>query len=342
MRIHSLYTSLTALILGGSAVAVGANAPERPSYGAELEGFDYPFPVQRYEFTSQQQTLAMAYMDLVPAKPNGRSVVLLHGKNFCGATWEGAARPLQAAGYRVLIPDQIGFCKSSKPAAYQFSFNQLAANTHALIEKLGIERPIVIGHSMGGMLAMRYALQYPQALQALVLVNPIGLEDWLQKGVPYRSVDQWYEREQKTTAAGIRQYQLNTYYDGQWRPGYDRWVDMLAGMYQGAGGKQVAWNQALTADMVLTQPVIHEVERIRTPTLLLIGEKDNTAIGKDAAPPDVATTLGNYPKLAREVTKRIPKATLITFDDLGHSPQVQSPTRFNEVLLQQLERLSTP
>jgi pimeloyl-ACP methyl ester carboxylesterase len=84
------------------------------------------------------------------------------------------------------------------------------------------------------------------------------------------------------------------------------------------------------------------VERIRTPTLLLIGEKDNTAIGKDAAPPDVAATLGNYPKLAREVAQRIPKATLITFNDLGHSPQVQSPMRFNQILLQQLERMSQP
>jgi pimeloyl-ACP methyl ester carboxylesterase len=244
MHLHLLTATLSALTLACSAVAIGATSPERPSYGAELEGFDYPFPVQRFEFTSQQQTLTMAYMELTPAKPNGRTAVLLHGKNFCGATWESVARPLQAAGYRVLIPDQIGFCKSSKPAAYQFSFHQLAANTHALIEKLEIERPIVIGHSMGGMLAMRYALQYPQALQTLVLVNPIGLEDWLQKGVPYRSVDQWYAREQKTTAAGIQQYQLNTYYDGQWKPEYDRWVEMLAGMYQGAGGKQVAWNQA--------------------------------------------------------------------------------------------------
>ena len=64
----------------------------------------------------------MAYMDVKPARPNGRTAVLLHGKNFCGATWQGTIAALTDAGYRVIAPDQIGFCKSSKPAQYQFSF----------------------------------------------------------------------------------------------------------------------------------------------------------------------------------------------------------------------------
>ena len=95
-----------------------------------------------------------------PEQPNGRTVVLLHGKNFCAATWE-AHQPLSNAGYRVIAPDQIGFCKSTKPQAYQFSLHQLAANTRALLDSLGVEKAIVMGHSMGGMLATRYALIYP-------------------------------------------------------------------------------------------------------------------------------------------------------------------------------------
>ena len=83
-----------------------------------LADFQYPHPVQRYEFKSQGQTLAMAYMDVQARSPNGKTVVLLHGKNFCGATWEDVVGPLLEAGYRVVIPDQVGFCKSSKPQAY--------------------------------------------------------------------------------------------------------------------------------------------------------------------------------------------------------------------------------
>ena len=113
---------------------------ETPAYGPELEGFEYPFPVQHFAFTSQRQSLQMAYLDVKPDRPNGQTAVLLHGKNFCAATWEPTIKHLVAAGYRVIASDQIGFCKSSKPAAYQFTFKQLAGNTHELLTKLGIER----------------------------------------------------------------------------------------------------------------------------------------------------------------------------------------------------------
>ena len=261
-----------------------------------LADFNYPHPVQGYEFRSQGQSLTMAYMDVRPAQPNGKTVVLLHGKNFCGATWEGIIGPLRNAGYRVVVPDQIGFCKSTKPQAYQFGLHQLAANTHALLSSVGVERPIVIGHSMGGMLALRYALMYPREMTGLVVVNPIGLEDWKAKGVPLVTVDQLYERELKTSFDSIKKYQQSTYYGGEWKPEYDRWVTMLAGMYAGDGGKLVAWNQALTSDMVLSQPVIYEIDQIAVPTVLLIGQKDTTAIGKDRAPPEIGKDARQLPR----------------------------------------------
>ncbi|GGF53601.1 alpha/beta hydrolase [Azorhizobium oxalatiphilum] len=305
-------------------------------YGLELQEFDYPHAVQRFEFVSQRKALHMAYMDVKPEQPNGRTVVLLHGKNFCGATWESVIAPLVKAGYRVVAPDQVGFCKSSKPLGYQFSLHQLAANTKALLDQIGVEKPIVMGHSMGGMLAMRYALSFPDALSGLVLVNPIGLEDWRAAGIPSRTVDQWYAGELRTNFDGIKAYQQRTYYAGHWAPDYDRWVAMLAGMYMGEGKAAVAWDQALTSDMVYSQPVVYELGHIRAPTLLLIGEKDNTAIGKDMAPPDVQKKVGNYAKLGPETAKAIPNAKLVAFPDLGHAPQIQAPDRFNEALLKGL------
>jgi pimeloyl-ACP methyl ester carboxylesterase len=326
---------LAASIAAGLVLLV----PSVASADAMLAEFTYPHPVQRYDFTSQGQSLSMAYMDVAAMSPNGKTIVLLHGKNFCGATWEGVISALTGAGFRVIVPDQIGFCKSTKPAAYQFSLHQLAANTRALLASIGVEKPIVMGHSMGGMLAMRYALSFPDQLGALVLVNPIGLEDWSAKGVPARTVDELFEAEKTNDAAKIKAYQLKTYYDGQWKPEYDRWVDMLASLYQGEGGEAVAWNQALTSDMVFSQPVMHEIARIKTPTVLLIGEKDTTAIGKDRAPPELARRLGNYPLLAQDVAGRIEGAKLVTFAELGHSPQVQDPARFNAALLDALKGL---
>jgi pimeloyl-ACP methyl ester carboxylesterase len=327
--------SATAMLVASLSVSHAATT-DGPAYGPELQGFSYPEPVRQFEFTSQSVRLHMAYMEVKPAQANGRTVLLLHGKNFCGATWEDSIKVLSQAGYRVIAPDQIGFCKSSKPEHYQYSFQQLAANTRALLASIGVKRATVVGHSTGGMLAARYALMYPQQVEQLALVNPIGLEDWKAKGVPWLSVDQWVERELQTTAERIRDYEQATYYANQWRPEYEPWVQMLAGMYRGPGRRIVAWNSALIYDMIFTQPVVYELDQLKMPSLLLIGAKDTTAIGKDVAPPEVRAKIGRYPELARLAAQRMPNSTLVEFPDLGHAPQIQDPDTFHKALLKGL------
>ncbi|MCE2831350.1 MAG: alpha/beta hydrolase [Oxalobacteraceae bacterium] len=332
MRLLKLSLVALALALPG----VSATAEEGPAYGPELEGFDYPLPVQRFVFQSQRQQVQMAYLDAQPERANGRTIVLLHGKNFCAATWEGTMRFLQSKGFRVIVPDQIGFCKSSKPASYQYTFQQLAHNTKALLDSIGVQRFTVMGHSTGGMLATRIALMFPQQVEQLVMVNPIGLEDWKAEGVPSLALDQWHAREKQITAERIRNYERVTYYVNEWRPEYERWVQMIAGMFRGPGREVVAWHSALTYDMIFTQPVVYEFPQLRVPTLLLFGERDGTAIGKDISPPDVKARLGDYPKLARRTAAAIPGAKLVLFPELGHAPQMQDPERFHAALLEGL------
>jgi len=317
------------------AVAQPVLADEGPVYGPRLEGFDYPFPVSLFRFTSQGEAMEMAYMDIKPARPNGRTVALLHGKNFCAATWEATIIALRDAGYRVVAVDQVGFCKSTKPAHYQYSFEQLAANTHALLQSLGISRVTIMGHSMGGMLATRYALSYPESTEQLVSVNPLGLEDGRAKGVPWTSVDDSYKAALNTTAESAREYQRTIYYAGTWKPEYDKWIQMQVGMFRGPGKEVVAWNSALTSEMIYTQPVVHELERLKMPVLLLIGDKDTT--GRNArAPKDVQPTLGNFPVMSEAAKARIPAARLVRFANMGHSPQIQDPAAFHKALLEGL------
>lgn len=330
MRRFTARTLLLSLVFTGAAQAA--------DYGEQLEGFAYPWPVQRFEFQSQQQPLSMGYMDIRADKPNGETVVLLHGKNFCGATWESTITTLHNAGYRVIAPDQIGFCTSTKPAHYQYSFQQLAQNTHQLLAKLGVKKAVIMGHSTGGMLATRYALMYPQETQKLVMVNPIGLEDWKAKGVPYRNVDEWYQRELKTSAQSIKAYEQKTYYMGQWKPEYDKWIDMLAGLNSGPGKQRVAWNSALIYEMIYTQPVVYEFKDLRVPTTLFIGTGDTTAPGSDSAPPEVKKAVGNYQVLGKEAAKLIPHARLVEFQGLGHAPQMQDPAKFHQALLNDLAK----
>lgn len=320
-------------------LAVAAPSAPGPVYGEELQGFEYPYPLHRFEFNSQGQPVQMGYMDISPSgKANGRTAVLMHGKNFCAATWGDSIKALSAAGYRVVAADQIGFCTSSKPEYYQYSFQQLADNTHALLTSLGIDKASVVGHSTGGMLATRYALMYAPETEKLVLVNPIGLEDWKALGVPWRTIDQWYERELKLSAEGIRKYEQSTYYGGRWKPEYDRWVDMLAGLNKGPGHKRVAWNSALIYDMIFTQPVFYELPALKVPTVLLIGDADTTAIGSDIASPEVKARIGDYTVLGKQAAKLIPGATLVEFPGMGHAPQMEDPPGFNKVLIEQLNR----
>ena len=331
-----IWTILAGIVLSlgiAGAATAQQTKDEASSYGAELEGFDYPYDVQHFSFDSERQSLQMAYMDVKPDQPNGQTVVLLHGKNFCSATWEPTIKDLVAAGYRVIAPDQIGFCKSSKTASYQFTFKELASNTHALLTKLGVQKPVIVGHSTGGMLAAYYALLYPKEVSHLVMVNPVGLEDWMAKGVPPITVDQWYARERKVSAAGIKAYEKSTYYAGKWEDRYNRWVDMLAGLNNGDGKEVVAWDSALIYDMILTEPVLYRFGDISVPTLLMIGQKDNTAIAKDFAPPDLRPKLGNYPVLGKAAAKAIPGAKLVEFPNLGHAPQMSDPAGFDKALI---------
>lgn len=312
------------LLASASAIA---QKQKVPVLGINLEGVNYPFPVQYITLTIQGEQLKMAYMDVRPQNANGQTVVLLHGKNFNGAYWERTAQDLSVQGYRVVIPDQIGFGKSSKPEHIQYSFQLLAGNTKAILDTLQINKINLLGHSMGGMLATRFALQYPEVVSKLILENPIGLEDWKTK-VGYQTVEEWYATELRQNYTQIRNYQLVNYYDNKWKPEYDRWVNLLAGSTTAVDYPRLAWNSALLYDMIFTQPVYYEFENIKAPTLLIIGQRDRTALAKNKAPESVKATLGNYPALGKAAAKRIPNAQLIEIDNIGHLPHIEAYEKF--------------
>lgn len=320
------------------AMAVPAGGETVP-LGANLERFPYPFPVHWYEAPSQGGTVRMAYTDIAPtARANGRTLVLLHGKNFCAATWEHTARTLTAQGYRVIVPDQVGFCKSSKPTGYQFSFHVLAALTAGLLDKAGAGKVTLVGHSTGGILGIRFALTYPDRLDRLVLVNPLGLNDTLAEGVPYSDLGILRAEEQKTDAASIKAYQLRTYYHGEWRDTYDSWVAMLAGQYASLDGAIVRDAQARLSDMIETQPVATELKNVKVPVSLIIGQRDETAFRANTAPESRRTQIRKVPQAADDAVSQFRDAHLVRLPGLGHSPQVEDPAAFEAALLGELSR----
>lgn len=301
---------------------------DRPVLDIMLSNYQYPFPVHYLKLKSQEKDLVMAYMDIQPAKSNGKTIMLLHGKNFNGAYWKQTIDTLSSEGYRVVVPDQIGFGKSSKPAGYQFTFQQLAVNTRAILDTLKINKVLLLGHSMGGMLATRFTLMYPEIVEKLVLENPIGLEDW-KLVAPYVTIDQNYQTELKAGYASAQKYQMEFYYDKKWKPEYDEWVYLLTGWTKHPDYPVVALNNAQTSDMIFTQPVLYEFKTIKTPVLLIIGTRDRTAIGKNnVKDPAVREKMGQYQLLGKETQKKIPGSQLVELENVGHLPHIEVFGRF--------------
>jgi pimeloyl-ACP methyl ester carboxylesterase len=329
-RMLSAHAAGLALALVLSALPAFAVAAGLQPLSITMDEYAYPYQVHLLPLTIEGQDLNMAYMDVPPVGGNnGRTVLLLHGKNFFGAYWKDTIDVLARNGYRVIVPDQIGFGKSSKPDIH-YSFHLLAANTRKLLDALGVDKVAVVGHSMGGMLATRFALMYPTSVTHLVLEDPIGLEDY-RSIVPYATLEELYRNELNATEESIRRYHRGYYV--RWQPAYDEYATVAARWKLSAEYPRLAMSSALTYEMIYEQPVCHEFGNIRSRTLLVIGQADRTVVGKARVRKELLPHVGQYPELGRKTAKLIPNARLVELPDVGHIPHFEAKERFHQELL---------
>ncbi|MHA4893601.1 alpha/beta fold hydrolase [Pedobacter sp. PWIIR3] len=306
-------------------------AQKADTISTTLEGVKYAYPVKYYPVRAEGQDLRMAYMDILPTQlANGRTLVLFHGKNFAGYYWTNVIKALTSRGFRVVVPDQIGFGKSSK-AIIHYSFHQLAKWNKALLDTLGIKKASILGHSMGGMLATRFALLYPETTEKLLLENPIGLEDY-RGFVPYITTEEQYRTELRSTPESIRKYYQTSYFT-VWKPEYEELVRIAGGMTNSGDYPRAAKVAAMTYSMIYEQPVVYEFYNLKVPTVLFIGKEDKTIIGKALLSPDQQALHGQYKLLGKQTAAKIPGAKLIEFEACGHIPHIEVPTEFTVALL---------
>lgn len=293
----------------------------------------YPYPVKYFNVDVEGANVKMAYMDVKPPQPNGQSVILFHGKNFSGFYWKQVIDFLSDAGYRVIAPDQIGWGLSTKPNA-KYSFEMLARNNKLLIDSLAVDKIILIGHSMGGMLATRFALMYPEKTSTLILEDPLGLEDY-KKFVPYRTIEQQYKKEQSATYSSYKKYQQSYY--PVWKPQYEIYVKAQAEPLKNKDFSSVAYINALTYQMIFEQPVVDEFDTLKVPTLLMVGALDKTILGKDLLSKEQQKLHGNFPSLARQAGKKIKSSKIIILPGTGHIPHIQNIDLFKNIVLTYLK-----
>jgi pimeloyl-ACP methyl ester carboxylesterase len=327
--------SIFLALLLASGLTPSLTAQDAPVYskplGIGLEEVVYPYPVQFLELKSfEGEPLRMAFMDVNSGA--SRTVLLLHGKNFFGAYWENAIAVLSKAGFRVIVPDQIGFGKSTKPNTH-YSFDWLAENTQKLLDHLGIRQVAVLGHSMGGMLAVRFARQFSDRTTHLILEDPIGLEDYRMK-VPPTSFEKTLAKELgDTNTVNLRTFFRN--YVVKWNPEvFERYVEVRARVALSGEYPRWANASAQTYAMIYQQPVRHEFQLLQCQTLLVIGQSDHTTIGRDQVSAEVARTLGQYPQLGKDAARDIPHSKLVEIPNVGHIPHLEVPDQFNQAVLE--------
>ena len=131
----------------------------------------------------------------------GPPVVILHGLFGAGRNWTHVAEAL-AANYRVYLPDARNH--GASPWAESMSYAEMAGDVLALIEAEQLQRPFVIGHSMGGKTAMALALGHPQALGGVAVID-IAPEDYADQFSSYVSAMRGLDLATATRRREIRQ-----------------------------------------------------------------------------------------------------------------------------------------
>ncbi|HMN74449.1 MAG TPA: alpha/beta hydrolase [Burkholderiaceae bacterium] len=144
----------------------------------------YPFPV-KYANAKDKNGVdwQIGYMDEYCGKErNPPTLVMVHGKGAFGAHYGNVVKYAVERGFRVIVPDMplagvSGPGNLDKPQAR--TLDDIRDAFHALIVgQLGVKKAYYYGHSQGGQVVLGYALNYPQAVQGLLLEGPAGLEEY--------------------------------------------------------------------------------------------------------------------------------------------------------------------
>jgi len=311
--------------VGAQSTATGASAapPTEPpaEWGAtaiDYSNVPYPWPVEYLEVQIEGDTHRMAYMDVAPTGPsNGQVVALFHGMNFFAAPYEPTIRALSDAGFRVLAIDRLGYGRSSKPLIH-YNLHLPALNTRRLLDHLGIEQAAIVGHSMGGMVATRFASTYPDRTSHLVMVNQIGLSD-TRPGREWTDPEAAYLRVRDgTTYASVLAGHVR-YYPLGWKPEYLEWVKVQYGLTLSGDWPRMARIRARQQAILFEDPVVHEWSTIATKALVIGGEEDRL--------------VRDFPAAARNVAELLQNAELILFPGVGHNPAFEIPDPYHAALV---------
>ncbi len=241
-----------------------------------------------------------------------RTFVLLHGSMFTLTTWDDIAGSLSAYG-RVVAYDQVPYGLSEKVQAGEWEgenpYSQTAAVRRliAFLDELGLERVTLVGHSYGGTLATRAAIEFPDRVEALVLVAPAiyvseSMPAWLLRTPQIRRLGPLLARSLATSKSFFEMCYADSEAWTQEKAARTTVHTRVEGWDSALWAYLQAWNSS-TANLESRLP------EIVVPTLVVAGSEDAVVSVEDS----------------RRVAERIPNTTFVEFLGSGHMPHEEVP-----------------
>ncbi|MEM6995082.1 MAG: alpha/beta fold hydrolase [Myxococcota bacterium] len=281
-----------------------------------------PFAALSYPFETRRLTLGDIDVTYAEMGEGPRSILLVHGVGNNIRTWQNNLAPVAEAA-RVVAVDLPGFGKSSKhhrPYGIRFYAETLVR----LCEALGMDTTTVVGHSMGGQIAMRLAIDRPALVERVVLSAPAGLEVFTPAEASLLVDLMSPEAIANTPVA-----QLQAGFDAAFAQPPGDAAALLDDRLAIMGGPDFADYCNAVADCVaamLAEPVRGDLGRIAAPTLLLFGEADQLI-------PNRHLHQGTTEALARDAAANIPDCTVVMLDRAGHMAHFERADRWNAEVL---------
>jgi 4,5:9,10-diseco-3-hydroxy-5,9,17-trioxoandrosta-1(10),2-diene-4-oate hydrolase len=247
----------------------------------------------------------------------GHPLVLLHGGGPGASGLPNYERNLAelAQNFRVIVPDMPGYGRSTKGLSRQDPFGDCAAGISGLLDQLMVDRPVLVGNSLGGACALRMALDRPERVAGLVLMGPGGVDT--TRGLPTKGLKNlldYYSGKgpsREKLATFIREYLV---FDGSAIP--DTVIDAR---FKASLDPEVVASPPLVRPKGLPKFKLIDFTRdprladLPTPTLVLWGTED----------------LVNRPSGARSLQQRMRNCDAYLFSRTGHWVQWERPEEFN-------------
>ncbi|MGY6522895.1 MAG: alpha/beta fold hydrolase [Mongoliitalea sp.] len=279
-----------------------------------FEGVEYPYPVKKVNLSNGQK---IAFMD----EGEGEVLIFIHGLGSYGPAWKKNVEELSKY-YRCIAVDLLGYGKSSKPEETYLLKDQ-ARVIQELVQNLGLSKVHLVGHSMGGQIAMHVGLAYPELVKSLILVAPAGIETFTDQQKAFFEMitpeaiaatsDQEIEANLKRNFYSYTdeaQFMIEDRIVIKNDPEFPRYASMVVNGIRG----------------MVRQPLADLLESLQSPVLVLFGNNDDLIPNK-LLNPHLTTQA-----VAASVEKLMPHAKVNLIPDAGHMLMFEQAKEVNRFI----------